>query len=184
MTTMVVCVSGSGSVMGLTGGGGIGRWGLLDMNNHKCPSRWLPVRLTSVKTSPSFRADKFHLQQKDRIQWRETKTPTDVKFSWHRQVIIHNKSGLRHHFILTFFYYLWFYLTVLNWTFKKWIDVCMKTKKGKTTNKYALTFAAREQQRADRNMISPVLVMAPQDPKFHLCKWQNIENEYSFSNST
>lgn len=60
----------------------------------------------------------------------------------------------------------------------------MKTKKGKTTNKYALTFAAREQQRADRNMISPVLVMAPQNPKFHLCRWQNIENEYSFSNST
>lgn len=68
MTTMVMCVRGKGSVMGLTGGGDKGRWGLLDMNNHKRPSRWLPVRLTSVKTSPSFRADKFHLQQKDGIQ--------------------------------------------------------------------------------------------------------------------
>lgn len=37
-------------------------------------------------------------------------------------------------------------------------------------NKYALTFAAREQQRADRNIISPVLVMAPQDPKCNLCR--------------
>lgn len=37
-------------------------------------------------------------------------------------------------------------------------------------NKCALTFAAREQQRADRNIISPVLVMAPQDPKCNLCR--------------
>lgn len=40
--------------------------------------------------------------------------------------------------------------------------------KGKTTNKYVLTFAAREQQRADRNITNPALVMAAQDPKFHL----------------
>lgn len=34
------------------------------MNNQKRPSSWLPVRLTSVKTSPSLSAEKLHLQQR------------------------------------------------------------------------------------------------------------------------
>lgn len=49
------------STMRLTGGVS-GRWRLLDMNNQKRPSGWLPVRLTSVKTSPSLSAEKLHLQ--------------------------------------------------------------------------------------------------------------------------
>lgn len=40
----------------------IGRWRLLDMNNQKRPSSWLPVRLTSVRTSPSLSAKRLHLQ--------------------------------------------------------------------------------------------------------------------------
>lgn len=61
--------------MGLTEGGDKGRRGLLDMNNHKRPSRQPPpVGLTSVKTSPSFRADTFRLQQRDGIQWKHDET--------------------------------------------------------------------------------------------------------------
>lgn len=53
------------SVMGLTEGVK-GGWRLLDMKNQKRPSRWLPVRLTSVKTSPSFSAEELHLPYKPR----------------------------------------------------------------------------------------------------------------------
>lgn len=45
---------------------------------------------------------------------------------------------------------------------------------------YALTLAAREQQRAERSIISPVRVMAPQEPKVNLCRWQTYKlNEAS-----
>lgn len=40
-----------------------GRWRLLEMNNQKRPSSWLPVALTSVKTSPSLGAEQLHLKQ-------------------------------------------------------------------------------------------------------------------------
>lgn len=40
------------------------RWWILDMNYQKHPSRWLPVRLTSVKSSSSFSTNEVHLQQR------------------------------------------------------------------------------------------------------------------------
>lgn len=52
------------SVIGLTGSVK-GRWWVLDMNYQKHPSRWLPLRLTSVKSSSSFRTNEVHLQQQD-----------------------------------------------------------------------------------------------------------------------
>lgn len=52
------------------------------MNNQKRPlPSWLPVRLTSVKTSSSLSAEQLHLQKKE--AWVKHRAAADVKLGLH-----------------------------------------------------------------------------------------------------